>query len=406
MRMNKKLNQKGFSLVEVIVSMLILSIVIVSLLSAFTTSAKANNKTKLIQGAEALASSLTEYVEAGGEDFLEFTSSSNISAPAGDPDGEQTFQLSKVLMGYNSYTVKVTKDNSPDKYDLSINKYDVIKLGDSLSASIMVDASDKGCDENGDGKNDIDDLALNTFYTMNLEAIDAENTRRLLEDPTAEEITKPGSQEALENNVAKEIILKTKEYAAEDKMSIEVLLRYILDDSVLIPASESRVQEYSIFTSEKYYCADTDKTEVTVLGSIYLAYQPSSIVKKHSTADIRIIGDNSVFGANVYIALQDLGKSVTDAVNNDLASRMSGKSTVKVDFAERSGIPTNPHRCHLYCSGNVTVNNAFAVGGPVSTTSGSLVATDEKVRAIGYKFEVLGDGSSNLATSEIVVLQR
>ena len=41
-----KKNNKGFTLVEVIVSMLVLSIVISSVLTAFSLSAKANAKTK------------------------------------------------------------------------------------------------------------------------------------------------------------------------------------------------------------------------------------------------------------------------------------------------------------------------------------------------------------------------
>lgn len=404
MQMNKKLNQKGFSLVEVIVSMLILSIVIVSILAAFTQSAKSNLKTKNIQGAEALVTNLVEYVEAGGSDFLEFVSgASDITLPEGDADGEQTFNLNNVPMGYNKYTIKVTKDNSPDKYDLSLNKYAIIKLGDSLRASLMVDVSDKGCDEDGDGRNDIDDRVLNMFYTFNLDAIEAANTQALLNDPTAEEIEKPANQEALENHVSREVIIETKKDGTT-KMYIEVKLRYTLDSTVMIPAAESRVWEEPIFVSEKYANATSTDEGAVKLGSIYLAYEDSQIVKKAPDAKVRIVGENEVFGANVYIACQD-SVSLDDSISKTITERMSGKQ-VTVDFSD-GGILKKPASCHVYCSGTVSLRNTFAAADNVLSTSNSLVATDEQIRAIGYKFEVYGsDASYALAKGETVVLQR
>ena len=60
---NKK-NNKGFTLVEVIVSMLVLSIVISSVLTAFSLSAKANARTKKVQSAESLMEDLQELANA------------------------------------------------------------------------------------------------------------------------------------------------------------------------------------------------------------------------------------------------------------------------------------------------------------------------------------------------------
>ena len=59
MRIRKNKN-KGFTLVEVIGSMLVLSITISSVLTAFSLSAKSNAKTKRIQGAESLMEDLLE----------------------------------------------------------------------------------------------------------------------------------------------------------------------------------------------------------------------------------------------------------------------------------------------------------------------------------------------------------
>ena len=61
----KKQNQ-GFTLVEVVVSMLVLSIISVTILTAFTQAAKANTKSRKVQDAEKVLINFSEYLEAGG----------------------------------------------------------------------------------------------------------------------------------------------------------------------------------------------------------------------------------------------------------------------------------------------------------------------------------------------------
>lgn len=409
----KKANQKGFTLVEIIVSLLILSIVVVSVLTAFTQSARTNVRTKSIQGAEDLCANLIEFVEAGGTDFegeLGYTVGSKSTTGKVD-----TYVLSNVPMGYRRYDVRVTQDNEPTDYSAGLNDYESIWLGDKNSASIMVDISNRNCQL-------LDEGALEAFYTMHCDKIDEVNAAKLDADPEATDLlSKPSSASSLKFDVSREVLLVTKQTGT--KMTIKAVLRYELKAEVVIPDGFSRTLEYTVFTSDPFDCPDV--ADGFTLGSIYLAYEDSSVVSGISPVHIRILNEdgaamaNSAFGADLYIALQDHIAEASDAAGKTLSERMSGKSAVKVSFVEKGS--TNVQEPYVlknaegqivakrkvYCSGGLTLTESVSLADHVEAVPNRLIATEKGIRAVTYRFEVIDPELSVVAaTGKTVVLRK
>lgn len=393
--------QEGFTLVEVVVAMLILSIVVVSLLTAFTQSAEANMRSKKVQGAEDLCTNLVEFVEAGGTDFASgfFCSA---GAVEGDPDGVQTFTLSGVEQGYNRYRVEVTRDNNPAEYASKLNQYAEIRL---TGASIMADLSKSGTGS-------IDQQALDYFYTQHVRAVDLHNLGLPEEHEASEEKTAVASSSAgMKDYVTRTVWIRSVQTpGVTDVMKVEVVLRYTLDSGIDTDDG-IREKEYKKLVSEEYTSYNADGAG-TKLGSVYLAYEESDKVKNGAIHVVKLKNpsdsdnSNGCFGASLYIALQDHIEDKDAAAGKSLLDRM-GVRSVTVTFCDENSFLSQPGKCDIYCSGKIAFSDTGLTPGTVTCTEYSLVATDENIRVIKYGFKVF-DGSTGkeLAAGETAVLQK
>ncbi len=115
--MRKAAENKGFTLVEVIVGMLMLAIVIVSVLTAFASAARNTVFSKKEQSAKTLAANLMEYVKAGGEDYTGIFGGTKEEAT---PGNEAVSVLRGVPEGFYTFDVELEKNFDVVEYDLSL----------------------------------------------------------------------------------------------------------------------------------------------------------------------------------------------------------------------------------------------------------------------------------------------
>lgn len=148
---------KGFTLIEVLVAMTILSIVVVPMLHAFVTSARTNAKAKSLLGANALSQSIMEELKAGDLD----TVAAGYTAYNGE-DEEITYEPEKdsyilkktgVASGSNEYDVKLLLNKNASSGTRSLaNIYSMDR--DDCGYFVQVDNMDAKAAANFKIKND------------------------------------------------------------------------------------------------------------------------------------------------------------------------------------------------------------------------------------------------------------
>ncbi len=105
---NTKLNNSGFSLVEVLVAIVILAIVSLPILSTFTNAAKMNGKARRVENANTAINNIVEEAKVMTLDEL------------ASGAGEYTYQLSDATT--NTYLVGNKKDSNENLYLEGVNK--------------------------------------------------------------------------------------------------------------------------------------------------------------------------------------------------------------------------------------------------------------------------------------------
>lgn len=393
MRIKEK-NNKGFTLVEVIVSMLVLSIVIVSVLSAFTTAAKSNTKTKKMQSAESLLEDLLEYTKANAKGFdsgkdmdelgrytdLFVTDGCTVVTKFSDLNDVEVSEFRGVKKGLNSYTVKVTRDRKPAEYDTeSMNGHRVITFGESGSSTVVINANVE----------DYDTDAVELFLAMNKEKIDQHNLDELEKaaadpDYTADVQPEP-TEDTIKSLLEREIWLETSK-PLPDKVQLKASMVYSVPDSLMLPDGADRQIKTGFFASEVFDLSTSSSDTAQKLKQIYVLYAPSSKVKRGLEADIRILDKAGQLDANIFLAYQKSSlEGLDDAVSKDLAGRYTSSEQVRVSFRDMLAI-YEPIKAGLYCSAALSVDAKPAT---VSTKANSLVADDAQYRIVTIKLEVI-----------------
>lgn len=393
MRVRQK-KDKGFTLVEVIVSMLVLSIMIVSVLSAFTTAAKSNTRTKKMQSADALLEDLTEYTKANAKGFdsgkaldelgrytdLFVTEGCTVVTKFSDTNDVEVSELTGVKKGLHSYTVRITRDRKPAAYDTeSMNGHKVITFGESGSNTVVINAN----------VTEYDTDAAELFLAMHKEEIDRHNLDELgkaAENPDYTADVRPTpTEDTVKGVMEREIWLETFN-PQSDKVQLKASMVYSVPDSLMLPDGADRQIKTEFFVSEVFDLSTSSSESAQKLKQIYVLYAPPAEVKRGLDADIRILDKARQLDANIFLAYQKSGlEGLDDAVTKNLAGRYTSSEQVRVSFGDATAL-YEPIRAGLYCSAALSVVPKPAT---VSDRPNSLVADDTAYRIVTIKLEVI-----------------
>lgn len=146
----KQLNNAGFSLVELLIAIVILSIIVVPLLHSFVTSARTSAKARNTMHATAIAEDAMEEFEAYTiEEMAERYENNGFTAEE-DENGRWTFRKRDSSTTSGSYDVVATLDPTVDQYQAVNAKelVDIQNLSGSLNA-IYTEAEDAANDAYG-----------------------------------------------------------------------------------------------------------------------------------------------------------------------------------------------------------------------------------------------------------------
>lgn len=412
--MLKKTNKNsGMSLIEVIVSMLVLSIAVVAVTMSFSTASKINMGSKQKQNVEALMENLLEYAEAGGTDYKGWFGA-DFSVPEATTETTQQQTLYKgIKQGMQSYDVRVLVDTAPTEYEKDkLNNYDVIQFGGSSSRTIMIDASlasynsthESALGTTEEAVCDYDESAYKYFFNMNTSAVLEANLAGATPPLDAKTMAE------IPDFVDRELRLVVEKI--EQKMKLTANLTYTLDESILLPAAVSNVYERTLFVSELYDVASSTDPAAKKLNQIYIMYSPATLetVGYGKGQDIRVIDPEQAMKADIFIANQQTSsRDLYNAIGIDTISALDiSTHTVHVSFQDpvEPSINRNPAGGNIYCSGNVALENFSTYASTTTCFSRKLVATGEEVRIVTTKLEILEAGTDKvLATKTVTHLQ-
>ncbi len=417
----RKKNNGGFTLVEVIVSMLVLSITIVSVLTAFSLSAKSNARTKQIQSAESLMEDLLELAGAVRDtgEYVDtcktlFSGTVSVIQELSDSQPVQISQISGVKKGLFEYTVKITRDTKPAQYS-NMNNQQVISFGATGSNSVLIDASLKGNDPdeygNVDNTNEYDATAVDTFYTLHCNRIQEDNAQELLkpeEDRLPPRVAK--SKEEVRDLIDRDILL-VAEQLPEDKMRLRAYMTYKVpdgDDELELPPGVERTLQMEFYTSAVFDMAGSTTEGAEKLDRIYVLYSPwaEENLGLADNYDVRIWDEFQVLGADIFLIYQEDSIQGLDStlVAKELDERSGTSKKIKVSFAKDStSVQKEPYRVGLYSSAKIQWSGSMT---NVTAKENSLISESEEIRVEELKIQVLDPKTGKeLASGEIACLQ-
>ncbi|MBQ9766478.1 MAG: type II secretion system protein [Lachnospiraceae bacterium] len=416
----KEKKNKGFTLVEVIVSMLVLSITITSVLLAFNLAAKANSKTKKMQTAESLLGDLVEYTEAyakdmdttkamtdlvvGGEMIYSstFMCVCTVETAFSDTNDVEVSKLTGITEGVHTYDVRITRDRKPAEYvGQDVSK--AITFGETGSKTVLINAN----------VSTYDTAYLSYFLSQHSTAVDQHNDNEealAAADPTYVKDEKSKLTEAeMQGKISRELRFELVHPDGNtEKVQLVGYVDYKLDSSVFMPAGAAYEMSDSFYTSDEYDSLTTTDTTPQHLKQIYILYTPTTFTKV-AAADIRLLDmTNTVPGsaggsldANIFLVYQkNTPFSVADAASKVLSEYYAATENINVSFsgAGFGGVIGTkiPTRADIYCSAKATLTEtATNVAEPKNY---ELIATSENARIISINIEVLDHETGQVLT--------
>ena len=421
-----KKNNKGFSLVEVIVSMLVLSIVISSVLTAFSLSAKSNAKTQKAQSAESLMEDLQELAGAV-QDSSRFVGTCetmfHVVAPTPQvlSSTQSLYKLTGISKGSFSYDVDITIDTEPSDYE-DMNDIEVLTFGESGKATILIDASENGNKLYGYSENWCDAMAVNRFITLRNDKINADNAL-LAEGETPTEPLNPDDatdKQTVRVLIDRDVYLEVIE-TPTGKVQLTGYFSYQLggDDTSFDIGGASRIWEYPFFPAQEFSKPGTGTEGDEELGRIYLLFSP--FVSENRTAtgnyDVRIWDDTQrLLDTDIFIVYQESSIQSIDPsspggtalLGQSLAERYPETDVTKkvdVSFAKRGELaekpPHDPNCVNLYSPAKI-VCGSFAT---VNAHSNQMIPQDQEIRVHTITIEIKDSDGVVLATDTVTSLQ-
>ena len=411
--LKRKNKNGGMTLVEVIVSMLVLSIAVVTVMTTFSMASKTNRGTKQKQSIESLMENLLEYAQAGGSDYKTWfhVDTANYTMEQSFAPGvtKQIELLSNIPQGYFKYSVRVTTDTAPAEYESThLNDRGVIQFGGSGSNTILIDASLKSTDTDnfgaGDGISDYDNAAYDYFYTLHEGAVTAHN---LEEEQTKAEIEEAGgtysytpwetvTMDVLWAHVDRELWLQTVSLP-DNKMQLLANMVYEFDGGLFYPDGVSKRYEIPLYISGEYDTASSTVEPPMRLNQIYVLYsdateEPDGYKNGAGTSkDVRILDAGDTLDANFFFVEQDVSiQNLSDVVGaTSLSSRVPLTAKIAVSmYNPLSAHQEAPKRADIYCSCDVNLDGEGSI--PNTTCHDyTLVPKVDEVRVATVTFEIL-----------------
>lgn len=421
--MLKKSNKNnGMSLIEVIVSMLVLSIAVVAVTMSFSAVSRINLGSKQKQSVESLMENLLEYAEAGGTEYMDWfgvaPSDYLLEQDFSDIETVRKELLKGVVQGLYTYDVRVTTDRAPTEYATDkLNNYNVIQFGGSGSNSVLIDASLASNDREvpPSGVSDYDETAYEYFYTLHSSAVLEHNMiedQKVLDDPTYDKDEWDLTQEdEIPDIVDRELRLEVTKPTG-DKMQLTAYLTYMFamtsaENDVHLPDGTSNIYEIPIFVSEMYDLASDTDDDAKKLDQIYILFSEAKEEAPgyYLNRDIRImdaeLSADKALDAKIFIIYQQNSTmDVNDALLIDELENRAENYTIRVSCSDPvTGIDRSPAGAEIYCSSVVDLESGAT---NVSVENKNLAAKNEEVRIVTTTLDILEAGTSNVLASKTV----
>lgn len=417
--LGRKLKNSGMTLVEVLVSMLVLSIAAVTVISAFSMAAQVNTKAKRQQGVDSLMENMLEYAEAGGEDFQTWfgVGAGDYSEPApGVTPGpsEKVEELRNLQSGLLSYTVRVTTDTAPAKYASDqLNDLKVIQFGGTESNSILIDASDTSNDT----------FVAQLYQSMHESHViihDLEEEAKAAGDETyTADLWQPAlplDEAGVKAAINREIQIKS-EFTGENKFRLVAEMVYKVADSLQLPDGTNRTYAFPLCYSEEFDSEDSAVTNPKHLKQIYLMFTDEQTGDSEGI-DIRYWDPAGMLTANFFVVKQattPTNPTASEAsASADIASTGEDKfgqyysalDNIYIDCKVPGGSENPPKAVTIYSSLAIDPNSSICGQPNVEVKNYELVATNEEVRAVTVKIEIFDpDTGKKLAEETVTRLQ-
>lgn len=388
--MRQRKRNEGFTLVEVIVAMLVLTIICASLLTAFSTAAKSSLATKKARSAEVLAANVMEYAKAGGERFaLIFGGTEDTGT------GSDRVVLRGVSEGFFSYDVEIEKDYDVVEYEQALlNDFRDVLLGDSTENVAWISLPEQG--------SVADAQALATFYEMHVQYVDAYNEEKRAEwitlrnqqeeeienglTPTPTPIPEPAElmpmdRSELPAKTTRELILSA-EPVAFGKMQLSARLSYTLSQEVKIPEGMERTVSKEVYRSRVFDSGDDILGGEDCLDRVLVLYTPFS--GGNESRVIRVLDTGKVLDTKLFLVWSEETRKPLEQelYAQDLPERTNGENLVLTFFSSEGNF-YEPYRLEVYSAVDLDEDVCSTV-----TYYDSLIATGQEERIAAVKVTV------------------
>lgn len=286
-----KLNNSGFSLLEVLIAMIVLCLVSIPLIHSFATTAKTNGRAKVLMRATDCAENMMEILEYRKLDemVVQYDKSDENSVTL-DANGIYTFLIKdaadlQVSMP-EGYYMKVTADPTLYPNANALNLADVKSM--SVTDSAVFNMSPL-----------FDESIYDMFHRWNEEAHEDQG---LLCSKAEEGFFKKNLTRSIEITIKKKGTDTDDEGNEVDLVTVDVSVRYYFRSKntyqEYLPASK---REYTEMPRELF----NNLTTKVPLSGVFLFYQPRYLATANGNADNIIIYNMDNIQTNVFIAAQD-----------------------------------------------------------------------------------------------------
>lgn len=362
----EKEENKGFTLVELLVCVAILAIISVPLLNSFFVAGKTNEKAKEIQRTTTLAQNIMETVKGQNLSQLKilFGSSNLIGLNLNEPyditnsfvevksedlvNGRYEYCIKRVKDGIGEYDVYITLNSALYKTesDAVQNKYQMPKItnltgdkiavidpeGYSASWSSYVDASGKTI-YSKDTSTNMDNMIITYFYYLHLAYIDYLTMQNQAAGYVVNIIPDTFSTEQIKSFITKETSIVATNGSKLDGSNDTSVVNLTSKITYSIPGADKVTGDVSGLHTEYQVFSKTFKTSdgTNPLEQIYLFYNRSDFPE-----DVVVIKNSSINEAELNIVDQLTG--VVKVKCNDPANTWKLASNASITLLEGSKV--------------------------------------------------------------------